>query len=451
MARIIIRSKYRRGIIAVFVSTCMIVILSMVAITLDGGSMLDRRRHAQATADAAAMAAACEIYTAYPSAGGLDPSGKAAAAAKRVAGINGFSDDSVTSSVTVNIPPVTGPYTGKPGYVEINVTYQQTVYFGRIFGTDKRPVKARAVARGGWVAFDAGVLVLDYTGKNALNAQGNAAFTQAGGPVIVNSNNPSAVTASGNGKLLATAFYITGEATISGANAWIRTEPVPDQIFEGVHPTPDPFAYIPSPAMPENGTMTTTSLGGGKKLYTLTPGRYTNLPTFTSGDQVILKQASAGGNGLYFIDGGGFKSTGANISMDPTTSGGVLIYNKPAGNTQSQKVQITGNSSGSVNLSGLTSGPYTGLLLWQDRNTSVDMLVEGNGLFTVNGAIYAPGALLNVNGNGGHSASDSGESLNGATIGSQYIVKDLSLGGNGNVYLNYRGNGGRARMLTLVE
>src|SRR5207253_9620967 len=133
-------------------------------------------------------------------------------------------------------------------------------------------------------------------------------------------------------------------------------------------PQPDPLAYLPAPAVPPDGIMATKSLGKGNKQYTLSPGRYTSLPTFNQGDVVILQQASAGNGGIFYIDGGGFNSTGANITMDSSTSGGVMIYNNPASTASSQKIQITGNDSGTVNISPLTDGPYAGMALWQNRN-----------------------------------------------------------------------------------
>src|SRR5437879_4534902 len=130
------RRPTRKGVVAAFVALCLVFILAMAAITLDGGGLLDKRRQAQATADAS----------------------------------------------------------------------------------------ARAVARGAWTPAGFGALVLDYSGKAALNAQGNGAFTDTEGPIIVNSDNASAVVDGGNGMLKATTFFITGGATTSGGGQLI-TQP----------------------------------------------------------------------------------------------------------------------------------------------------------------------------------------------------------------------------------
>ncbi len=450
----------RRGIIVVLVALGLIGIIGVTALTVDGGMLQLEYRKTRAHADAAAMAAACILYKNYPTNSGKDPDGLAATEAVNTAKQNGVTNDGVTSKIEVHIPPSTGPYKGLDSYVEVKVTYWVKRGFSRIFGSDAIPVVARAVARGAWIAPKAGVIILDYDDRASLNAQGNGAFTEAGAPVIVNSNNASATVTAGNGTIKAEEFYITGGLQVSGKSSLV-TQPVADQVFTGTHPTPDPLKYLPVPAVPGDGKMLTTDLGMGNTQYTLTPGRYTNLPNFKTGDIVILQQASTNdAGGIFYIDGGGLHSTGATIKMGDG-SGGIMIYNHPVSSASSEKIQITGNSAGTVLISGLTSGPYTGMVLWQDRTSTVDMLVEGNGSFSINGTFYAAGARLNVNGNGktsggtatGSYVDDSGNTVTGSSlIGSQYVVNNLSLGGNGNVRLNYTaGKVARTRILTLVE
>lgn len=446
----------RKGVVAVFVAVMLTGLVGVAALSLDGGLVYLHLRQARTTADAAAMAAACELFENYPKYQGLDGKGSAQQAALTIAKGNGYENDGTVSKVEVHIPPISGTYAGRPGYVEVKVIYQMTRAFSRIWGTEPIPIHARAVARGAWVGSSAGVIILDYDDKASLNAQGNGAFTETGGPVIVNSNNPSAVLVSGNGKMIAPEFHITGGVQLGG-NATFETAPVPGKIYTGMHPTPDPLAYLPPPPIPPDGIMTVTNLGQGNKRYTLTPGRYSNLPTFNTGDEVILKQASAGGQGIYYIDSGGFKSTGATITMDPNTTGGVMLYNAPSGTNNSQKIQITGNPAGTVNLSPLTDGPYAGIVLWQDRTSPVDVLLEGNGNFSIRGTFYAAGAKLNINGNAkmdtGFFLDEQGAKIYGASrIGSQFISKNLSLGGNGNIFIRYFGpEVARTRIITLVE
>jgi Flp pilus assembly protein TadG len=48
-------SKRRRGSIVILVAICLIALLGIVALALDGGVLLDQRRHVQAAADALAL------------------------------------------------------------------------------------------------------------------------------------------------------------------------------------------------------------------------------------------------------------------------------------------------------------------------------------------------------------------------------------------------------------
>jgi len=427
-------SRVRRGMIAAFVAVMLTVLVGVAALAVDGGLLQDNRRRVQAGADAAALAAASVLFQNYRTLTVLqpDPGSKAADAARDVAKRNGYPNDHITADVTVNIPPKTGPFTGKLAYVEVVVTYYQTRYFSAIWGTSKVPVSARAVGYGYSGGSGIGILVLDPTAKDSLDASGGGSLKVTGGArVIVDSNNAEAGRVTGGGSATASRFDIVGN--YSGLFTGTVTT--------GVEPVPDPLAYLVAPAVPPDGIMTTTNLLKGNKLYTLTPGRYTNLPTFNQGDEVILKQASYDTRGgIYYIDGGGFNSTGASITMDPLTSGGVMIYNHATSNANNQGVQITGSSLGTVNVTALTSGPYAGILIWQDRTSTANMNIAGQGVFTLKGTFYTADSLLTVSGNGL------------TTVGSQYISKTLNISGSGGVNIDYTPDGtARQRIIRLVE
>jgi len=431
------RTVRRNGVVVVMVAVLLVAILGVVGAALDGGLLRDNYRKVQGASDAAALAAANQLFVNYPAIVDsnftiYDPDGSAEAAALALAAVNGFPNNGAGSAVAVHIPPQSGPFTGRAGYAEAIVTYYQARTFSRIWGAADIPVTARAVARGRWGGSGMGIVVLDPSAKSSLNASGTGTVTVTGGAsTVVDSNNSEAAVVAGGGGISAAAFEITGG--YSGA--------LNGNVHTGVPPSPDPLRYLPAPSVPADGTMTVTHLDSGNKQYALTPGRYTNLPLFNSGDQVILQQASANGaGGVYYIDGGGLKSTGANITMDPNTSGGVMIYNNPDAGSTAEQIQITGNSSGTVNLSALTDGPYAGMLFWQKRAAAQPMSMSGGGNFTLSGTFYAANSTLQITGNGT------------ATIGSQYVSRKLDLGGNGNILVNYSDGGtARIREATLVE
>ena len=110
------RRPLRRGAIVVLVACCLTIILAFVAIAIDGGGLLEQRRQAQATADAAALAAAEDLFRNYPQNKGLDAGGTAVSRALAIAATNGFSNDGTNSTVTVRVSPQTyasGPSAGR--------------------------------------------------------------------------------------------------------------------------------------------------------------------------------------------------------------------------------------------------------------------------------------------------------------------------------------------------
>ena len=141
--------RRRKATVAVVAAVCIIGLLSVVALSLDGGLLLDKRRKAQAAADAAALAAGCELFKTWFTKQGLDPDGTAAAFAKQVAKDNGYEDGKNGVTVTVNIPPLSGPFKALPGHAEVIIAASQGRYFSKIFKS-KADVGygARAVARG---------------------------------------------------------------------------------------------------------------------------------------------------------------------------------------------------------------------------------------------------------------------------------------------------------------
>ena len=429
-------TRARRGAVVILIALVLAGLLSVTAIAVDGGLLQDNRRRVQAGADMAALAAGGQLFANYPEIvlsnyKLADPGGAAEAAAFADAAANGYTNDGVDSAVTVNIPPKSGPFTGKVGWVEVIITYNQPRYFSAIWGITRLPITCRAVARGRWAASGDGIIVLDPVAKDSLNAGGTGATLVTGGAhVIVDSSNSSAARDTGGGGMTAAEFDVTG-GEVGPFNGTMKT---------GTLPIPDPLAYLPPPPVPPDGTISVKGIGSGNKQYTLTPGRFSNLPTFNQGDVVIFEQASYGNGGIYYLAQGGLNSTGANLLMDPQTTGGIMIYNNPANSSNSQGISIQGNASGTVNLAPLDSGPYSGILLWQNRTATQIMSLSGNGSFNLSGTFYAANAQLKVTGNGV------------ATIGSQYISRTFTIGGGGTVLINYTDKGtARIRDIRLVE
>jgi uncharacterized membrane protein len=155
--------------ITVLLALLLIVCLGILAIALDGGMMMEDQRVVQAAADAAALAAATDLFVNYNTNQGLDPDGTARKSALTTAAANGF--DTSNSTITVNIPPSSGPFAQNPyGYAEVIITYNQQPYFSKIWGVANLAVTARSVARGQWLPTNNfGTLALSSSDFQALN------------------------------------------------------------------------------------------------------------------------------------------------------------------------------------------------------------------------------------------------------------------------------------------
>jgi hypothetical protein len=414
----------RKGNVLVLTAVSLTVVIGFAAVALDGGLLQHNRRVAQAVADAAALAAADDLFLNWQSNAGQDPTGSAATKALANANANGFTNDGSTSTVTVNIPPRSGGHTGLAGHAEVIVVWYQERGFSGLWGSAPIPVTARAVAQGRWTPFRDGILVLDPHASGSLNSNGGGMVSIVNADVIVDSDSPTAVIATGGGLLADPDFYITGiPGTSTSGGGTIQ-----GAIWSGQTPTPDPLAYLPQPdpsTMPVQSTNATH--GSGNQTLNLQPGVYEG--GITVSGQASLNMAP----GVYYMDGGGFSFTGLGNLSAP----GVMIVNAPQ--SASDRININGN--GALNLSPPTSGIYQGISLWQTRSSTNEVDISGNGGVGMTGTFYAQHGTLKVTGNGTNNV-----------LGSQYISYDVNLGGNGGFSILWKPQAtARTRIINLVE
>jgi hypothetical protein len=243
----------RRGKIMMLIVVGLIPVVGSVAVALEGGLLLDLKRHMQAAADAAALASGDNLYDNYLSNSGSDPNGQAVTAALAAAARNGYANDGVRCMVTVNIPPKTGDHVGKPGYAEVVIQYNQPRFFSRVLGSADTVVQVRSVGRGLWAASRNGILVLDLATSEALKCNGTGTVIIRDADIIVDSNNPQSVASDGQGS---TIQLVNCAAQLSGgvkSNTIIQ-----GPVNYNQPPTPDPLAYLPYPPKP---TLTLSSTG----------------------------------------------------------------------------------------------------------------------------------------------------------------------------------------------
>jgi hypothetical protein len=399
-------------------------LVGMVALAVDGGALLEDRRHVQATADAAALAAAADLYTHYPVNGGADPQGTAAKSALAVAAANGFTDDLVNCVVMVNVSPARyqgGPNAGQPlppGYVEVIIQYNETRKFSNVFASGSIPVLARAVARGDWVQAPDTVHALSLHGNGAVNV-GAFSGLNVNGSLRVNSDSTTAIVVGLGGTI--SALLLIVNALLSGLLGLLLGLLGLGGSTKYVPPIPDPLRYLQAPAalgLTNRGTNLTYS-SGTVDLY---PGVYTGGLNIGGTATVNLHTNADGSPGIYLLQGGGLNISGsANVGPVAGETGGIMIFNGWSVLTDA----ITINSSGTVTLSPPTTGPYQGLTLFQARGTPTaagpTISLTGSANTKITGTVYGAHAAAHLHGSGG------------AVLGGQHIVDSLSVTGTVNV------------------
>jgi Flp pilus assembly protein TadG len=355
-------AKNRHGAVLIQLAVTLPAILGLAALAIDVGNMYHARRSTQTVADAAAEAAAIELFNRFSTDEGADRNGTARAAALTSAAANGYS----AADVVINLPPLKGAFAGKAGYVEVLVEARPAQGFSAVFGIGQQEIVSRAVGAGAMVDSMASVLVLDPKKKNSFKLKGKGSTLTVGGDVIVNSKNKKAAQIGKKGQVKADHFVVTGGLE-KNSRKFIDAE-----VSTGAAPSPDPLSSLPIPPkgsrLNPNEFMTSS---GGRDSYNLVPGTYKELK-FDKDDIVNMAP------GIYYIeDKVEFKGDASVYANN------VMIYN--AG-----KKGFKIKTKGDVRISPPTSGPYEAVSLFQGgaKKTKVEFAKQNH--MDISGIIYAP-------------------------------------------------------------
>lgn len=361
----------------------------------------------QAAADAAAYAGALEKVQ-----GSDNPT--ITTAATQSATSNGWG----AGTIVVNTPPTSGPNTAKKA-VEVILTQNLDRMFTSIFSQSKVPEQARAVAliTDGAKACN---IALNPTASQAVLFSGNTTVKETGCVTMANSMASDAIKLQGSAALQTDCLIAVGGVSLSTQPTMTCSAPITQAL-----PASDPYASLPTPA----ATSPCQSVNNGKGAQALKEGTYCN--GMSLGGVVTLD------SGVYVVQGSLKINAGAVVTCAvPCT--GVTIF--MAG---SNTVSINGNAT--VNLSAPTSGPYSGVLFYGDRNgTSATSTFNGTAVSSLTGAIYFPRQAVSYLGNF--------SGMNGCT---QVVADTISWSGNSNINQNCTSYGMKdipaAQSVALVE
>jgi Flp pilus assembly protein TadG len=366
-----------RGSVLVLTAVWMALLLGFLAFASDMGMLLIQRRMAQTAADAAAIAGNAEIN--WASSDGTTVT----AAAQAAAAENGFTNGSNGVTVTVNDPPLSGPYTGNSSYVEVIVQRNVPTFFLNLLNQNTMTVSARAVSGMGG---DQGCVDTLGTSGYGILITGSSTVDLPGCSLMVNSSSSTAVYGTGTTSVTASQIGIVGGYSVAGG-----VSPTPVTI----NPVADPLAYLPQPTVPSGCSSSLTY--GGSSTASATYGCFTGI-ALSHGATLSL------GPGLYVINGD------VSVVGDAVLSGSnVTIYTTGS---------ITVSNSATVSLTAPTTGTYNGILFFQSRTDSSADSLTGNVAPAIQGIFYAPDASMTITGS------------SSANIYASFVVSSLTLTGN---------------------
>ena len=370
------------------------VLISVAALGLDSGLLFIQKRQAQTMAEAVCTAAAYQLYLNSSNTSG------ATAAATALALTYGVTP-------TVSIPPTSGAFANKNGYVQVSITTSSPRLFSAIWGPGSMAVNASAVAGSGTTPYSTAAILVLNPSTTAVTLSGTTSVTANNGSIIVDSTSNTAIVSSGSPGPSITAPVLD----ISGKIAYSGTNPNKAAVTNSSQPnTPDPLAGIPAPSTSGMTVQSSSRISlSGSATMTLSPGVYTGGITLSGSSSVTLNP------GAYYINGGGI-----NMSGPSSISGsGVFIYNTGGG-----AINLSG--SGNVSLSPMTTGTYTGITVFQDRSSTTGATMSGSGNISNTGTFYFPSATLTMSGISGVNS-----------IGAQIIAKNLTFSGSAGIQVNY--------------
>jgi Flp pilus assembly protein TadG len=401
-----------RGSIMAWTALGLVSLLGMAALTVDMGYMYVLNNQLQTTADAAASAAAKELpdeTAALAAAQDVVTKNMPVAAHGNVitaADVHFGNWDSGTRTFTDGGSPANA--------VRVNARRDDTnnnparTFFASTLGFADVSIGAQAIAIQGQAGGPACLISLDPSSGDAFTLDSNASIDVTGCAVHINSGHSSALSLNSNSNVTADNILIAGTGDYDVAsNAWV--DPTPQT---GAAAISDPLASLqstePTPAAcvaaRTNRTYTAnatllpgTYCGGividGNPTITMTPGIY------------ILKHSSTGDPKF----GGGTVSAGERragtfrtLSNSAVNGlGGVFIFLTGLTGLNGTNPIIDFNSNTQVNLNAPTSGPYAGVVFYQD-NALVGLTnrLDSNSTKNYRGAVYLPNSDILVDSNG---------------------------------------------------
>jgi hypothetical protein len=374
-----------------------------MALALDVGVLFHARRCLQTAADAAAVAGAMD-YLYNQSTTSAETAACAAASNNGVSGncTTGLCTSGSGNQICINLPPQSGPNTGTSGtFVEAIVRVPTQTFFSKSL-----PVGARAVAALPTNG-SACIWLMAPTGP-AFDVQGKYDIESPNCGIYVNSSTSDAMGVTGNAGTVNAAFIdVVGNSTLQH-----DTTPTPATMNSGVRQTPwgDGLAGPNYNATSNNPCQTTNTFTSNTINATTTiPAALNGVVCFSGNKPVISGTVSLPGASsgvVYVFENGVEINTGATVTI-----GNAVSYST---STDTFATPVSGamldlgggtlkqDSNSLLNIYAPDTGTYNGIAIFQPPSNTTELQLQfGSNNEVLDGYVYAPGAEVFLQDNGG--------------------------------------------------
>lgn len=254
---------------------------------------------------------------------------------------------------------------GSLHYITVSASIEHPGFVGGLTWVANRKAVVKVSA-----GQEACVLALNPHASRAMQFQGSTSVEMPGCVIASNSDAEDSFYRGGNASLSALCAISTGGAVGLDSNTTLQCgQPRIHQ-----YPSFDPLEGVEPPAY---GNCTKPPNGG--KTITLSQGTYCN---------VNLKGEVALNAGVYIFKGGqlNFNGNGSLVGK------GVTIFLMDG-------ATLSLNGTSTVDLSPPTSGPYAGITIYQARDNTAALTINGASGSNLTGYVYAPAAPISYTGN----------------------------------------------------
>lgn len=389
----VMRRRTDAGQALALTALALVVLLGIMGLAIDMGILRYDKRLQQSATDAAAIAGASNLPYDGLGSVGVIIGAQDASAANGFTSISGVTCPSSTADlpqklavgvvdVTVCNPPIAGPHTGDPDYVETYVSAGQPTYFMKIFGIGTATITARAVSTNVGGGADSGCLYSlgpPNASIEGVNINGNATLYAPGCGIVDNGNYNTKGSAL---DLTAATFGMSGNRYSTGNGGTVTCLETPNSCpTPGMPAVRDPLSSLTPPPVGTPQSFDQSNVA---------PGTYSSI-NITGNGTVNFPP------GIYVLDGGDFTCHGT-----PTITGtGVMFYftNGATFNCSgNDTVEFTAPSPANCPESACPA-QYDGIVFYQDRSDTSGPTIGGNTGTYYNGLVYVPSAQITFFGN----------------------------------------------------